>query len=150
MNIARLDYNHDTGALEIYVSGCTRGCKGCHNPELHDFNAGRPWADWVGLLAAEYYTTRVMVMGGEPMEQDHKELCALLDFLADHYTEIWLFTGHTIIPDTVWDRVHVFKTGAYLEHCKSDIPMLSCFYDTCITLASYNQQLIPGGKRLGS
>jgi len=150
MNIARLDYNHDTGALEIYVSGCTRGCKGCHNPELHDFTAGRHWKEWLGVLAGEIFVPRVMIMGGEPLEQNIPELCELLDFLDDHYTEIWLFTGHTIIPDLVWDRVHAVKTGAYLEHCKSDPPVRSCFYDTCITLASYNQLLIQGGKRFGS
>jgi organic radical activating enzyme len=32
---------YDDVAFEIYVSGCTRGCPGCHSPELQSFDVGQ-------------------------------------------------------------------------------------------------------------
>ena len=42
---SQLNPAHD--ALEIYVSGCRRGCPGCHNPEAQAFGKGKSARLWM-------------------------------------------------------------------------------------------------------
>ena len=47
---SQLNPAHD--ALEIYVSGCRRGCPGCHNPEAQAFGKGK--SAWLWMKENRY------------------------------------------------------------------------------------------------
>jgi anaerobic ribonucleoside-triphosphate reductase activating protein len=44
MKIIKVDKNNQVNGdglrCVIWVSGCSHNCKGCHNPETHDYNFG--------------------------------------------------------------------------------------------------------------
>lgn len=146
MNIVSVDYNPETNAVEVYLSGCTRKCPGCHNSKLFDFTVGTPWKEHLGLLASNHFVERVMVMGGEPLDQDRAELFALLAFLRDHYNDVWLFTGYDVVPESIRAVVHYCKVGPYIEG--RDTRYWNFGDGTGVTLASDNQKIIGGGLLL--
>lgn len=143
MNIIATDFSLKHGSLEVYLAGCTRRCPGCHNPETWDFNQGDEWR----MQVEERYlmqrletplTDKIWIMGGEPLDQDLKELEALLDFCAGAEKPIWLWTSYELedIPDSILVRVNVIKTGPY----RQEIPGYTD-EKTGIRLASGNQRI---------
>lgn len=88
--------------VTLFVSGCTRRCKGCFQPQTWDFDYGRPFtaeteAELLALLAPDYING-LTLLGGDPFEPENQR--ALLPFLRrvrqryPHKT-IWAFTGFT-------------------------------------------------------
>lgn len=143
MNIIATDFTLKHGALEVYLAGCNRRCPGCHNPETWDFNQGDEWR----MQAEERYlmmrlmtplTDKIWIMGGEPLDQDLKELEALLDFCAHARKPIWLWTSYELedIPNSILARVQYVKTGRYM----ADVPGYTD-PETGINLASGNQRI---------
>ena len=119
MNIAGTLFNFEAEALEIYVAGCNIHCKGCHNENLWDFNAGKPYEQLVDRLAdkvREPLVKRVWILGGEPLDQKHEELIDFMNNL-DTAKECWLWTGHEMddIPNDVLACFDVVKSGAYKQ-----------------------------------
>ena len=82
----------------IYVSGCKHNCKGCHNPESWDFNAGqeRDLEDIVSeiLRIDNKYIT---ISGGDPIysAKDCYKLCKRLKEEKPGIN-IWIYTGFTL------------------------------------------------------
>ena len=60
-------------ALVIYFMGCSKNCKGCHNPELQqqtDTNPGMDTQKILGYLREmEGFYDSVVFSGGDPLEQ---------------------------------------------------------------------------------
>lgn len=87
--------------ISIYVSGCTHNCKGCFNPETHDFNAGEVWTkeleDKIIKRVNDTNMSGINMLGGDPLLQT-KDL-TLVNFLKRFKKEtgkdIWLWTGYT-------------------------------------------------------
>lgn len=143
MNIAKIDYNPDTDSLEVFLSGCRIRCKGCHNEGLWSFDRGQEWRSMQGLLA-QPNVHRVMVMGGEPLDQDMGQLCAMLEYLQEHYSEVWVFTGHDYVHPAVVDMVDYMKCGHYIEGSTPESWTHPSGF--IITLASSNQFIIKGDR----
>lgn len=85
----------------IFFSGCNHHCKGCHNPETHDFNAGRLFTTELQKQIAEYvretpFISGVTLSGGDPMYSAEsitpflKELKSL-----SPASTIWVYSGFT-------------------------------------------------------
>ena len=60
----------------LFVSGCRRGCKGCFNFLVQNFNFGEPFTsktaqDIIDSLAPDYIAG-LTVLGGEPMEPENQ------------------------------------------------------------------------------
>lgn len=124
MNIAKIIDNatnaYDGIACEIYVSGCNRGCPGCHSPAAKDFNYGKPldipkllkrlnkYRDWFDIIS---------LLGGDPLCQDNKELMRLVVALSANFPDkkLWLFTGAELDEVPLWCKEFfaVIKTGRY-------------------------------------
>lgn len=149
MKIAGTQVDVATRTFEIYVSGCTRGCEGCHNPNLHDFTFGISYMDYLPRL--EYQLSRpfisnVAIMGGEPLEQGRINLEALIDNirLYDKYLnrKIWLYTGFDLkdVPLWVKHKVDFIKCGSYNSSMTSDN-----YICKGIQLASTNQIIYERG-----
>lgn len=80
----------------IFVQGCPHRCEGCHNPETHDFNAGR-LADTERLFQKiqEYPLIHgVTFSGGEPFCQ-REPLAALAKALKAAGYHLMCYSGYT-------------------------------------------------------
>ena len=97
--------------ISLFVSGCTRRCKGCFNPEQWDFGYGRPFTretedEILGLLD-NTHVAGLSILGGEPMEPENQ--AALLPFLRrlrERFGEsktVWVYTGCVLETDLLAD-----------------------------------------------
>ena len=141
MNISGLQYNLNRKTLEIYVSGCDRGCKGCHNPDLWDYSIGKDYKYYIKKIEEELKSGLInefWVLGGDPMDQNLNELCYLLAYLFSTGRKIWLWTRYPFetIPEEVKQYCAYIKTGEYIEDDKSYVDE-----ETGVELASSNQKI---------
>lgn len=88
--------------ITLWLSGCDHHCKGCHNPESWDFNAGKPFGEAeinnIKQLLKNPYIKGLTLTGGDPIYHSSNE--TLLSFLRDIKNEykdktIWCYTGFT-------------------------------------------------------
>ena len=80
----------------IFVQGCPHGCEGCHNPETHDFSAGRD-ADTDKIIEKiESYklVQGVTFSGGEPFCQA-KPLAFMAEILKKRGYHVMSYSGYT-------------------------------------------------------
>ena len=78
----------------IFTQGCPHGCKGCHNPQTHDFNSGKDVNidEIVNKIKEDPLLKGVTLSGGEPFMQAGK-LAKLIDQLSDTKLDIITYTG---------------------------------------------------------
>lgn len=109
-------------AYEIYVAGCYRGCKGCHNPEMQAFNYGNPLD--IGALLDDLNVYRdwfdiVSFLGGDLLCHPNSEAMRLVAMVYAHYQgkEFWLFTGAEPEELPAWTKefFDVIKCGRYVH-----------------------------------
>lgn len=130
MNILATQYTLSTNSLEIYVAGCNGNphCAHCHNPESWDFNNGEKFDEKFLDKVSEKITDfddlikNIMIFGGEPIDQNHKELESMLESLSNYRKPIWLFTRYSIdnVPDFVKKYCEYIKCGRYDSELVSD------------------------------
>ena len=144
MNIINSQYSVSGKYLEIFLTGCkrTNKCKGqCHNISLWEFNQGTDWVCWQDKITNKIKEFNdvidyVFVTGGEPLDQDERELVDLFIFLKKQNKPIVLFTSYSFkkISDKVKIFVDYIKCEPYLtDRQKKDVGI-------CV-LASDNQIL---------
>lgn len=87
----------------IFVSGCTRHCKECFQPQTWDFSYGEPFTQAViDRILESLDSPRIAgltVLGGEPFEPRNQAAVAdLLRQVRKKFPEksLWAFTGYTI------------------------------------------------------
>lgn len=144
LTILSSEYDADRSTLEVYVSGCSRGCKGCHNPEAQKFGQGRRWPLWLRDNAFKLKSESVKsvwILGGDLLCHPTYEVVEFLRGLRKviPHKPLWLWTGEMFlsnIPSEVCDYFEYIKTGTYLENLPS-----KTVGPPYITLASRNQQL---------
>ena len=86
--------------VSLFVSGCTRGCKGCFNREAWDFSYGTKWSEasereLLAALAPDHIRG-LSVLGGEPFEPANVETVAdIICKVRERYPakDIWCFSG---------------------------------------------------------
>ena len=79
----------------VFFTGCDKNCKGCHNKELQDFNAGVEMHidDIVQEILKEIeIIDGVTLSGGDPFCQKDG-LLELCKELKKHKINIWVYTG---------------------------------------------------------
>lgn len=143
--------------LELYFSGCSLRCSGCHNSFLQERTSKNTREISVGDILCEIedyvsIASQVHILGGEPLEQDHKALSLFLEELKKKgFKNIILFTGWDFPQSYLekeWDlfkHCDYVKTGHYDENqlntSKTLIPDSPTF-----PLASKNQTFIKVNK----
>ena len=128
----------------IYFAGCNHMCKGCHNPESWNFDAGEEMeiSDIVDKVD-EYDNHKVTLSGGDPMYRE-EEVLELVKQLKNriHDINIWIYTGFTYDEliefgdrtiDEILDNIDVLVDGQFVEELKSD---------DCLFRGSTNQRII--------
>jgi len=132
-------------AYEIHISGCTRNCLGCQNPELQDFNYGEELDvnEYIKKLKkrTKFYEV-ISILGGDLLCQDffEAENFARMLRVAFPKKDLWLFTGEKIhlVPRWAKEVFDYIKVGEYKEEMKQEgFP------------ASTNQQLLKKGVDYG-
>lgn len=79
----------------LWTQGCKHRCKGCHNPETHDFNGGfeAELEDLMQQMKERFYLDGITFSGGDPMEQ--AESCTVLAKYAHQLGwDVWCYTGY--------------------------------------------------------
>lgn len=118
----------DRSAFTIWFAGCSVGCKGCQNPKLWDKERGMHISvkNILGIIGDSEDIVgkykNIVLLGGEPMEQNHDELKSLLIGLYDRGYDVWLYTSWSFldIPKSIRNHCKHIKTGEYEEDNRSD------------------------------
>lgn len=125
MNILATQFTLEQSALEFYLSGCSGNphCKNCHNQESWDFDKGLKWdlnykrniTDKISSF--DFMVKKIMIFGGEPLDQDIEELNDFLKYLTMFKKDIWLFTRYDIeqVPPLIKMKCKYIKCGRYIE-----------------------------------
>ncbi|MDN5317857.1 MAG: anaerobic ribonucleoside-triphosphate reductase activating protein [Thermoanaerobacterium sp.] len=147
MNILSTQYSLETKSLEIYVAGCSGNphCANCHNHESWDFKQGTKYNEKYfshiknKIKDFDALIDNIMILGGEPLDQNIDELIHLLFDLNTLNKKIWLFTRYEIeqIPNEVIKFCDYIKTGKYIPELKTDNNI-----QYGIKLATSNQKII--------
>ena len=119
-------YNDST--IEIYVLGCFRKCKGCHNPELGDFNGEGRVVDesfFEYLQERAFLFNTISVTGGDLLCQSLEEAKSFSLELNKKFPtkKLWLFTGEddfNNVPSWAKDTYDVIKYGKYDKNFKKE------------------------------
>lgn len=80
----------------IWFQGCAHNCKGCHNPESHDFNAGElvDVEEVKKQLDNLEFQKGVTFSGGDPLYQP-EALLELAKYTHELGMNVWCYTGFT-------------------------------------------------------
>lgn len=111
----------------IFFSGCNKACKGCHNLELQNFNAGYdiPIDELVSkIIKNKHMIDGVTLSGGDPLCQ-YMGCLELCKRLKEHKINIWLYTGETFDKillkyNSITNYVDVIVDGKYEESLKQE------------------------------
>lgn len=124
----------------IFVQGCPHRCEGCHNPETHDFNAGR-LADTERLLKKirEYPLIHgVTFSGGEPFCQP-EPLAELAKALKAAGYHLMSYSGYTF--------EELLKRSEEDPHTRELLEQLDLLVDGRFELAQRSLELKFRGSR---
>ena len=99
--IRRTDISNGPGIrVSIFMQGCTFKCKGCFNPETHDFKGGHEFNDEtvnkVISLASPNHIKGLSILGGEPMHPKNIDgtLKLVHEFKKKYPAkDVWIWTG---------------------------------------------------------
>lgn len=80
----------------IFAQGCKHHCKGCFNPDTHDFNGGYECdtEKIIERINNDYMIDGVTFSGGDPFEQ--AEAFAHIAKNINKELTIWCYTGYTL------------------------------------------------------
>lgn len=117
--------NGDGLRTVLWVSGCSLHCKGCHNPQTHDFNSGIPFDDdaTTELLNKldKPYISGLTLSGGNPLESgDVREtVYKVIKEVRERFPDktIWLYTGFT------WNEI-IDEDNFYEDYEVNSVSML--------------------------
>ncbi len=137
MNVARVLYPVQVlgpgKRIGIWVAGCSRGCKGCSNPELWE---KRPefevsvdqLVSLIESIKEDHEIDGFTISGGEPMNQA-EELAQLLRTLRTITSDVLVYTGYRREElqkkqdpaiNEVLDSIAVLVDGEYIEELNDD------------------------------
>ena len=125
--------------VSLFVSGCTRCCKGCFNEEAQAFDYGEPFTDDVERRVMDdldhEFIAGLSILGGEPMEPENQR--ALVPFLRrmrgrfGASKTVWVYTGcvletelkaesrwRTEVTDEMLSLIDVLVDGPFVEELK--------------------------------
>ncbi len=115
----------------IFAQGCKHNCKGCHNPETHEFNKPGtimyvPELLDKYILQASPLISGVTFTGGDPLYQwaSFAELAKLIK--QETGLNIWCYTGFTwdeVKNNPLMRHIDVLVDGPYIEDQRTlDLP----------------------------
>ncbi len=135
MNYAQIRHYDTANGVGIrttlFVSGCTHRCYNCFNAEYQSFAFGQPFTQQEIELIKRYLSEPMIdgltILGGEPLQQDPREMCAFLEQIRRVSDKsIWIYSGYTyeeIIAEEEKKKIlalcDVLVDGRYVESLKN-------------------------------
>lgn len=120
--------NGDGIRVSLFVSGCTLKCKGCFNPDSHDFNAGKLFTnDILNEIITELKKPHIKgfsLLGGDPLEHRiFNDVYNIVKTIKSQVPDkdIWLWTGRIydkVKDNRILDYVDVLIDGPFKENLK--------------------------------
>lgn len=117
----------DGATFTIWFAGCTHGCKGCQNKELWGSDSGKyfGWDELYDLIIKETQKTKirtVTLLGGEPLQQNQRDLMRLCQLLDRMGFTIWVYTGYDFneVPTDLLRYIDYIKCGKYVEELRAE------------------------------
>ena len=132
--------------VTLFVSGCEHHCKGCHNPEAHDFSAGKVFDVEAQNKIIRYICETRMIAGitlsgGDPM-YSAEAIASFVKSLKEACPRktVWVYSGFTYE-----EIVRNFHMRRLLELCDVlvDGPFIEAERDATLAFrGSANQRII--------
>lgn len=118
----------ETASMTIWFSGCNFRCKNCYNRKLWNTEYGHKYdatsvARIVRAECNKLHIKSVVLLGGEPLQQDEQELLSLCRLLKEAGLKIWLYTGYEFSQFEglqIANYIDMVKCGKYIEELKQD------------------------------
>lgn len=132
--------------IVVWTCGCSKGCRGCANPELWDADVGQdiPVDKLVAMLlemSERSGITRLTLTGGDPLEQPG-ELLNLFRKIRSRFNDILIYTGYTIHEVAAFIGQSAFEELKSLADALMDGPYVEALNDgECALRGSTNQRL---------
>ena len=132
--IRKMDVSNGPGIrVSIFMQGCTFKCKGCFNPETHDFNGGKEFTEEtierVLELCSKEYIVGLSILGGEPLHPKNIEgTTKLAAAFKNRYPDktLWIWSGFLFDRDLrdkeILKYIDVLVDGQY--NCDLYSPIL--------------------------
>lgn len=134
----------------IFAQGCKHKCKGCFNPETHDFNGGELFNvdDIIKEINDDYMIDGVTFSGGDPVEQ--AESFAYIAKNINNDLTVWCYTGYTFEYLLEWSKTDnnikdLLENIDVLVDGRFEIDKLS---NQCKFRGSTNQRLVDAVESL--
>lgn len=116
-----------TASMTIWFTGCDFKCKKCYNKGLWDKSNGRQYsaesvARIIKATCNKLNVESVVLLGGEPLQQDKEELLLLCRLLHESGLKIWLYTGYEFneVDKNILKYIHIIKCGRYVDKLRCD------------------------------
>ena len=104
--------------VTLFVSGCDHHCKGCHNPQTWDPEAGQIFDDaayeQIFKELSKDYVAGITISGGDPLYAGNiRQIRPLLCLIRTNFPNktIWLYTG------SLWEEIQQYEIIHYLDVC---------------------------------
>ena len=123
--------------VTLFVQGCSRRCKGCHNPETWSYIGGEKYTEEtkneiLKALNANDIQRNLCIMGGEPLEGIIEGNLQILHYLIrdakinNNQIKVYLWTGFTLeeIKESavafsfINNNIDFLIDGAYIEELR--------------------------------
>lgn len=129
-NFSYPSFNSTNGiAFDLFLTGCSRHCKGCHNPHLWNKNAGIRMEidEIVNIVKSKKVLDSIAIMGGEPLENEQLPEILYALWSSCPEKEIWLYTSYELeeIPEEIKQYCDYIKTGTFEQDLYIDNARLS-------------------------
>lgn len=116
--------------ISLFVQGCTFHCKGCFNPETHNFSDGKEYTEetkeQILALCANPHIAGLSILGGEPLHPKNiEEVTQLAKAFKERFPNktIWLWSGYVyesyIKDKEITQYVDVLVDGQFVEELKN-------------------------------
>lgn len=164
IKITKHDIANGSGVrVVLWVSGCTRRCKNCQNPETWDFNAGKLFDESAKQELFEAldhpWISGLTLSGGHPLEYENlPDVYDIVKEVKTNYTDktIWLYTGYNLSVndfdtsvDTCWDNGLLMNHILAMCDVVVDGPYIDSLRDISLRFrGSNNQRLIDVKKTI--
>lgn len=113
--------------MVIFLQGCSRDCKGCHNKEAQDPNGGFDISikELVDRIVTNRLISGITISGGEPFEQAEATLALIREIRARKpQLTIWVYTGYLFEElldghKDILEQIDVLVDGPFILEKKS-------------------------------
>ena len=107
----------------IFVQGCGRHCKGCHNSQTWDYLGGKHMFTTEIMKELSNSSNDITISGGEPLDQIDRLLVLLSTIKRETNKKVWLYTGNTVdITKNTYQLLGLYVEcivdGAYVEELR--------------------------------